>query len=464
MTDLWGGRFAQDPDERLRRFTSSLPVDRRLARYDIAGSKAHAAALRDAGVLSPEEYDTVVGGFTRIESEVDQGEFPPRDSTPLPEDVHSVLESRLVSICGEVGYKVHAGRSRNDQVVTAVLLWLKDAGREVELALREVQRSLIAKAHEYRDLEVYAYTHLQRAQPILLGHHLHAHYEALERDIGRLRDAARRADRSPLGACACAGTSIPLDRAETARRLGFATVAGNSIDAVSDRDWAVELVSACALAMVHLSRLAEDLVIWSSQEFAQARTADAWTTGSSALPQKRNPDIAELVRGRAARVMGDLVGLLAVMKGLPLAYNRDLQEDKEPLFNAVDTTRESALALAGVVAHTEFRAPRETVPDFATAVDLAEELVRRGVPFRQAHRRVGTLVQKLERDGRGLTETTDEELAQIGVDHTVRSLLTTRGSIEAKRTSGSTAPGEVAKALEEARAALEQERPITFGS
>jgi argininosuccinate lyase len=443
-------------DETLRRFSSSLPVDRRLVLYDLAGSRAHAAALRDAGLLDEEEQRRLVDALGRIEAEVRDGAFPPAAGAgPLPEDIHSAVEARLVELCGETGYRLHAGRSRNDQIVTDVLLWLKEAAAGVETAIRELQRALIAKAEEYGDVIVPAYTHLQRAQPVLLGHHLHAHFEALERDIGRVRDAAARADRCPLGAGACAGSSLPLDRDATARRLGFARVAMNSLDAVSDRDWAIELVSACALAMTHLSRLAEELVLWSSQEFAAVRLGDAWTTGSSALPQKRNPDAAELVRGKAASVMGCLTTLHALLKGLPLAYNRDLQEDKEALFDAVDTTVDSARVLAGAIGSAEFRAPREVSPDFSAAPDLAEELVRRGTPFRTAHRAVGRLVQRLEREGRGLPDASDEELSDIGLTDVDRRLLTPRGSIEAKRTAGSTAPDDVARRLAQARALLE---------
>lgn len=456
MTDLWGGRFAQRPDQLLRRFSTSLPIDRRLVRYDLAGSRAHAAALKDAGVLDEEQYETLQDALATIEAEVESSAFPPLESAdPVPEDVHSAVEARLVALCGDVGYRLHAGRSRNDQIVTDVLLWLRDASHEVADAVRAVQRALVAKAHEFPDLIIYAYTHLQRAQPVLLAHHLHAHFEALERDVGRLRDAAARADRCPLGAAACAGTSIPIDRIAVARRLGFARVAVNSIDAVSDRDWAVEFVAACASIMTHLSRLAEELVIWSSQEFGTARMGDAWTTGSSAMPQKRNPDVAELVRGKAARVVGALVTLHGVLKGLPLAYNRDLQEDKEPLFDAADTTRDSARVLAAAVAQTEFRAPRQAGPDYSTAMDLAEELVRGGVAFRQAHQAVGQLVRQLEEDGRGLDAATDEELAAIGLSPPDRRVLTPRGSIEAKRTLGSTAPAEVARELEQARTLLE---------
>ncbi len=455
MSDLWGGRFQEGLDDTLRRFSSSLDVDRRLVLYDLTGTQAHAAALKDAGVLSDTEYDEILEGLAQIAAQVRAGAFPPGpDATPLPEDVHSAVEARLVELIGETGHKVHAGRSRNDQVITDVLLWLKDAAFEIERAVREVQSALIAKAEEYRTVIVPAYTHLQRAQPILLAHHLHAHFAALERDLDRLADAGRRADRCPLGASACAGSSFPLDRHATAERLGFAQVSGNSIDAVADRDWAIEFVSVCALIMTHLSRLAEEIVLWSSEEFGRARLADAWSTGSSALPHKRNPDVAELVRGKAAAVAGDLLTLHGLLKGLPLAYNRDLQEDKAPMFHAADTTRDCARVLAGAIAGMAFRPPQAGGPDFSTALDLAEELVRRGMPFRSAHHAVGRLVQALEASGRGLPDATDQELAAVGAPGLDRRLLTAQGSIESKRTYGSTSPAEVARELEEARSLL----------
>ena len=459
MSDLWGGRFQEELNDTLRRFSSSLGVDRRLVLYDLTGTKAHAAALQDAGVLSSAEYDTILTGLAQIAAEVRAGTFPPAaDATPLPEDVHSAVEARLVGLIGETGHKVHAGRSRNDQVVTDVLLWLKDASFEIERAVRDVQDALMTKAEEYHAAIVPAYTHLQRAQPVLLAHHLHAHFEALERDLGRLEDAGRRADRCPLGAGACAGSSFPLDRHATAERLGFAGVSGNSIDAVADRDWAIEFVSVCALIMTHLSRLAEEVVLWSSEEFGRARLADAWSTGSSALPHKRNPDVAELVRGKAATVAGDLITLHGLLKGLPLAYNRDLQEDKAPLFRAADTTRDSARVLAGAIASIEFQPPRMDGPDFSTALDLAEELVRRGIPFRTAHHAVGLLIQALEASGRGLPEATDHELATLGAHGIDRRLLTAQGSIESKRTYGSTSPAEVRREVEEARSMLARGR------
>jgi len=459
VSDLWGGRFQEGLDDTLRRFSSSLSVDRRLVLYDLTGTKAHAAALQDAGVLSSSEYDAILTGLAQIAADVRAGTFPPAaDATPVPEDVHSAVEARLVALIGETGHKVHAGRSRNDQVVTDVLLWLKDASLEIERAVRDLQEALMAKAEEYRAAIVPAYTHLQRAQPVLLAHHLHAHFVALERDLARLEDTGRRADRCPLGAGACAGSSFPLDRHATAERLGFAAVAGNSIDAVADRDWAIEFVSVCALIMTHLSRLAEEVVLWCSEEFGRARLADAWSTGSSALPHKRNPDVAELVRGKAAAVTADLITLHGLLKGLPLAYNRDLQEDKAPLFHAADTTRDSAGVLAGAITSIELRPPRMDGPDFSTALDLAEELVRRGIPFRAAHHAVGQLIQALEASGRGLPEATDHELAALGAPGIDRRLLTAQGSIESKHTYGSTSPADVAREWEEARSMLARGR------
>jgi argininosuccinate lyase len=459
VTDLWGSRFAQPLDATMRRFSSSLHIDCRLVSEDLRASHAHAEALRDAGVLSDAEFTRLAGALDQIAAEVRDGRFPSpapgvESSREVPEDIHSAIEARLVAICGETGRRLHAGRSRNDQVVTDVLLWLKEASVAVEAAVREVQRALVDRAEAHSDLVIPAYTHLQRAQPVLLAHHMLAHFEALDRDVARLRDARARADRSPLGAAACAGSSLPLDREATARRLGFARVATNSLDAVSDRDWAIEFVAACALVMTHLSRLSAELVLWSTQEFAMARIGDAWCTGSSMMPQKRNPDVAELVRAKAARVDGALVTLLGLLKGLPLAYNRDLQEDKEPLFDAADTTRDSAMILAAALATTEFREPRAAGPDFSAATDLAEELVRRGVPFREAHDRVGALVRACEERGHGLDGASDSQLDAAGLGGLDRRLLTARGSVEAKRTLGSTAPAEVARALADAHARL----------
>ena len=452
---MWGGRFTEPLDAAMRRFSTSLPVDRRLVRHDLAVSRAHAAGLHEAGLLGEGDLRALDEALAVVEGEVAAGTFPPDGSSDAaPEDVHSAVEARLIELCGDPARRLHAGRSRNDQVVTDVLLWLKEASVDVEAAVREVQASLVDRARVHEDVLGFAYTHLQRAQPVLVAHHLLAHFEALDRDVERLRQARDRADRCPLGAGACVGSGLPLPRAANARRLGFARVATNSMDAVADRDWAIEFVSACALVMTHLSRLAEDLVLWSTQEFATARLGDAWCTGSSMMPQKRNPDVAELVRGRAARVHGALVTLHVLLKGLPLTYNRDLQEDKQPLFDAADTTRDCARLLAAALASATFTAPEARGSDFSCSTDLAEELVRRGVPFRSAHESIGRLVAACERDGRGLPEATEDELAQAGLAGVDTALLTPRGSVLAKRTLGSTAPSEVASALADAERRL----------
>ena len=458
MTELWSGRATQVMDRRLREFSSSLAVDQRLAAYDLRASRAHASALRDAGVLSDEDHDRLVKALSQFEAEVGAGTFlADVDRDDPPEDIHSVIENRLIEELGDLGARLHAGRSRNDQVVTATMLWLRDAAGAVTYAVRQVQRALVDRAETNKDLIIPAYTHLQRAQPILLAHHLLAHFEALQRDIERVEDAARRADRCALGAAACAGSGINLDRDATAKRLGFGKVAVNSMDAVADRDWAIEIISVCTLIMTHLSRLAEELVQWSAAEFDMARIGGAWTTGSSAMPQKRNPDVAELVRGKTGRVLGDLVAIHTMVKALPLAYNRDLQEDKGVLFDAVYTTISCAGVLAGALATTEFREPRPVGPDFMAAMDLAELLVEKGIPFRTAHHDVGELVTKLEADGRGLPEATDEELAFVGAGVVSCATLTAKWCVERKATRGSTAPDEVESALVAAKALLEHD-------
>ena len=455
MTELWSGRATQAMDQRLREFSSSLAIDQRLAVYDLRASSAHATALHEAGVLTGDDHERLVRTLARFEEEVVAGSFLDCvDKKELPEDIHSVIENRLIEELGELGARLHAGRSRNDQVVTATLLWLRDAAGALTHAVQQVQRALVDRATQYEDLIIPAYTHLQRAQPVLLAHHLLAHFDALQRDVERVEDAARRADRCPLGAGACSGSGIALDRDATAKRLGFARVSRNSLDAVADRDWAVEMISVCTLIMTHLSRLAEELVQWSSAEFGIARMGDAWTTGSSAMPQKRNPDVAELVRGKVGRVLGDLTAIHMMLKALPLAYNRDLQEDKGVLFDAVYTTITCADVLAGALATTEFHEVRPAGPDFMAAMDLAELLVEKNIPFRTAHHDVGALVTKLEADGRGLPEATDEELASVGGGVLSGASLTATWCIERNLTQGSTAPDEVKCALAAAKASL----------
>ena len=401
---LWGGRFSEGPDEAAWALGRSVHFDVRLWPYDLAGSAAHADELRRIGILSAEDHAVITSALARIRDELVDGAFAFRDDD---EDLHGAIERRLLELCGEAGGRLRAGRSRNDQIASDLRLYLKDAVAALVREVRGVQAALADKAEEVLDWLAPGFTHLQRAQPVVLGHHLLAHAWALERDAGRLRDAAGRLDASTLAAGALAGTTLDLDPAAYAEALGFAGVAANSMDAVADRDFAVEVLAAAALTGVHLSRLCEEIVLWSSAEFGWARVGDAFSTGSSIMPQKRNPDVAELVRGKTGRLVGDLVSLLVTLKGLPLTYNRDLQEDKEPVFDAVDTLSLALPAIAGTVRSLRFDRERlagTAAGGFALATDLAEELVRRGVPFRSAHERVGALVADCERRGVDVTD------------------------------------------------------------
>ena len=343
---LWHGRFAEEPADELLAFTSSLVFDRRLAGDDIAGSRAHVAMLGRVGLLSDEEVAAVTTALDSVEKELAEGTF---SFAPTDEDIHTAIERRVTDLAGPAGAKLHTGRSRNDQVALDLRLFLRREGRAVALAVHELQTVLVRRATEAGDTYLPGYTHLQRAQPVLLAHHLLAHFWAFGRDVDRWRDALERADVSPLGAGALAGSSLPLDPDDVARELGFARRFENSLDAVSDRDFVAEALFVAAMTQSHLSRLGEEIVLWASEEFGFVRLADAYSTGSSMLPQKKNPDIAELARGGAGRLIGDLTGLLATLKGLPLAYNRDLQGDKEPLFDALDTCTGALLAVAGLL-------------------------------------------------------------------------------------------------------------------
>jgi len=396
---LWHGRFAGGPSDELWAFTVSLPFDVCLAAADLEGSRAHTRMLGSVGILSADEMEALLSALHTVGRELDGGGFV---FAPTDEDIHTAVERRVTELAGDAGAKIHTGRSRNDQIATDVRLWLRDAGREVARRTHALQRVLVRRASECpSDAYLPGYTHLQRAQPVLLAHHLLAHHWALARDVGRWRDALGRADVSPLGAGALAGSSLPIDPDETADALGFAHRFENSLDAVSDRDFVAEALFVAALEQVHLSRLGEEIVLFSSDEFGFLRLADTHSTGSSMLPQKKNPDIAELARGKAGRLIGDLTGFLATLKGLPLAYNRDLQEDKEPLFDAVDTCVLSLSALTGLVETAEFDLGRmRAAADHpaSAATDLAERMVRAGVPFREAHAAVGSLVrQSVER-------------------------------------------------------------------
>jgi argininosuccinate lyase len=445
---LWHGRFGEGPADELLAFTVSLPFDQRLAVDDLTGSRAHVQMLTRVGLLTDEERVIVIAALDRVEQELADGIFA---FVPNDEDIHTAIERRVTEIAGSVGAKLHTGRSRNDQVALDLRLYLRREGRHLAARIHELQRVLLQRAGESTEIALPGYTHLQRAQPVLLAHHLLAHFWALARDVDRWRDCLARADVSPLGAGALAGSSLPLDPASVASALEFAKPFENSLDAVSDRDFVAEALFVAALTQVHLSRLGEEIVLWSTDEFGFMRLADAYATGSSMLPQKKNPDIAELARGKAGRLIGDLTGFLATLKSLPLAYNRDLQEDKEPLFDALDTCALSLSALAGLMATATFVDTAMTAgadSPFNAATDIAEHLVREGIPFREAHAIVGRLVrQSLER-GVPLDELLSND-PRLGPEYLV--FLEHGSAVRRRTTPGGAGPEPVARELEQAR-------------
>lgn len=407
---LWGGRFGKEPDTDAQRFSASFPVDKRLYRHDIAGSIAHATMLGECGIITKTDARKIVGGLRRILTDIDSDALA-LDGTD--EDIHSFVERVLTERIGDTAGRLHTARSRNDQIATDVRLWLKDATAEMIASLSSLQTALVKQAKCHIDTLLPGFTHLQHAQPVRLAHHLLAYFWMLERDAARLEDCGDRADVSPLGAAALAGTDFPVDPKLTAKLLGFSRIADNSMDAVSDRDFIVEFISALALLMTHLSRLCEELVLWSTLEFSFVSLDESLCTGSSIMPQKKNPDLAELIRGKTGRVGGRLVNLLMIMKGLPLTYNTDLQEDKSALFDSFDTSRDSSALMAKLITTAEFNPERmrnSLRSDFSTATDLADYLVRQGVPFREAHQQVGELVARLLAQGKGLEDATADDL------------------------------------------------------
>ncbi len=426
-------------------FTASLPFDRRLALVDIAGSRAHVRGLARVGLLDDAERDAVLAALDTTEAEMRNGSFA---YVPSDEDVHTAVERRVTELAGAAGAKLHTGRSRNDQVATDLRLWTKAALRDVAAGVLELQRVLLAAARDAGDAYLPGYTHLQRAQPVLLAHHLLAHAWALSRDVDRLLDSLARTDVSPLGAGALAGSSLPLDPAATAEDLGFGAVFENSLDVTSDRDFVAEALFVLALLGVHLSRIGEEAVLWATEEFGFLRLSDAYSTGSSMLPQKKNPDIAELARGKAGRLIGNLTGLLVTLKGLPLAYNRDLQEDKEPLFDSVETVQLALAALAGMLGTATFgldamRAAADS-PTVA-ATDLAEHLVEHGVPFRDAHAIVGSIVRSAIETGAPMADLVAAH-PQLGPDAV--GLLAEGVAVGRRTTPGGAGAGPVARQVE----------------
>lgn len=459
---LWGGRFASGPAPEVMALSRSVQFDWRLAPYDLRASRAHARVLHRAGLLDDAELGRLLGALDEIEGECRAGTLLPG---PDDEDVHTVLERALLERLGSLGGKLRAGRSRNDQIATDLRLYLRDEARSLAGRLIDLQRALIEKAEEYVDLPAPGMTHLQHAQPVLFAHHLLAHVVALARDLDRLRDWDRRAAVCPLGAGALAGSSLPLDPVAVAHELGFTAPALNSIDAVSDRDFVAEFAFIAALIGVHLSRLGEEIVLWCSQEFGWVELDDAYATGSSIMPQKKNPDVAELTRGKSGRLVGDLTAILVMLKGLPLAYDRDLQEDKEPVFDAVDTLALAVPAVTGMISTMRVNTDRVSAAatlGFSLATDVAEALVRRGVPFHEAHQAVGRLVAWCLAHGRDLSAVDDDQLAAIAPQFTaetrgdVRAVLSVRGALAARDGVGGTAPRRVAEQLATLRALVDE--------
>lgn len=455
---MWGGRFSEATDSFVAAFTASVGFDQRFAKHDIQGSVAHATMLGRCGILTQEEVDTIIQGLHQVQQEIDAGEF---NWSIALEDVHMNVESRLTDIIGTVGKKLHTGRSRNDQVATDIRLWLREEVDNIVELLVKLQSGLLNLAEQHTDTIMPGFTHLQTAQPVSFGHHVMAWFEMLNRDTERLIDARRRINQMPLGSAALAGTTFPIDRSITAELLGFEGICQNSLDAVSDRDFAIEFTSAASILMMHLSRMSEEIILWMSAQFGFVQIPDRFCTGSSIMPQKKNPDVPELVRGKAARVFGQLITLLTLMKNQPLAYNKDNQEDKEPLFDCVDTLTGSLLAfvdmLPNIIPNKEnMRAA--TMKGYATATDLADYLVRRGVPFRDAHEVVGNAVALGIKEGVDLSELKLEQLQQFSdaIGDDVFDYLTLEGSLAARDHLGGTAPNQVLQAVARGRERLAQ--------
>ncbi|MFQ3623634.1 MAG: argininosuccinate lyase [Acetobacteraceae bacterium] len=449
---LWGGRFAAGPSAIMQEINASIAFDKRLWRQDIAGSKAHATMLAARGILAEADRDAIHAGLDQIAEEIESGRFT---FSPEREDIHMNIEARLIELVGDAGRRLHTARSRNDQVALDVRLWTRDAIDQITLQIEDALHALVSKAERYANAPMPGFTHLQIAQPVTFGHHLLAYVEMLARDRARFADCRARLNESPLGAAALAGTSFPIDRHATATALGFDRPMANSLDAVSSRDFAVEFAAAAAICASHLSRLAEEIVIWTSSPFRFVSLSDAFTTGSSIMPQKRNPDAAELVRAKTGRINGNLVALLTVMKGLPLAYGKDMQEDKEPLFDTADSLALALAATAGMVRDLAANEPemrRWAGAGFATATDLADWLVRTlGLPFRAAHHVTGQIVALAERKGCDLADLPLAELQTIEprITEQVFSVLTVEASVASRTSYGGTAPANV---LAQARA------------
>lgn len=453
---LWGGRFSESTDAFVEEFTASVHFDRRLYRHDITGSRAHALMLAKCGIISDAECSEIVAGLDKVLAEIEAGDF--RWSV-AQEDVHMNIEARLTAIVGAVGKKLHTARSRNDQVATDIRLYLRDEIDLILAELRRLQGVLLDLAEAEADTIMPGFTHLQTAQPVTFGHHMLAWQQMLRRDSERMQDVRKRLNKLPLGAAALAGTSYPIDREFVAELLGFDGVAENSLDAVSDRDFAIEFCAAASMLMMHLSRFSEELILWTSAQFDFVALPDRFCTGSSIMPQKKNPDVPELVRGKAGRVSGHLLGLLMLMKAQPLAYNKDNQEDKEPLFDTVDTLKACVRVYADMMPALKVKRQRlyeAALKGYATATDLADYLVRKGLPFRDAHEVVGRAVAYAVAAGKDLAELSLAELQGFhqSIGEEVFSVLTLQGSVEARAHIGGTAPAEVRRSIARQRRLL----------
>lgn len=453
----WGGRFAEGPSAIMAAINASIGFDRKMWRQDIQGSLAHAAMLKHVGIISPEDEAAIRDGLEKIAARIEGGDFPFDDAL---EDIHMNIEARLTEIIGEAGKRLHTGRSRNDQVALDVRLWVRDAIDGLSGQIKDVMRALVARAEEHAGSVMPGFTHLQPAQPVTFGHHMLAYVEMLSRDLSRLADCRARLNESPLGAAALAGTGFAIDRHMTAKALGFDRPMRNSLDAVASRDFAAEFLFCCAMCSVHLSRLAEEIVIWTNPYFGFVKLSDAFTTGSSIMPQKRNPDAAELVRGKTGRVMGALMGMLTVMKGLALTYFKDMQEDKEGIFDAAENLTLTLAATAGMVRDMKPQTERLAAAagaGFSTATDLADWLVRSlKMPFRDAHHATGTLVAKAEARGVDLSGLTLQEMQAVEprITQGVFDVLTVEASVRSRTSYGGTAPANVAAMAAEWKAKL----------
>lgn len=451
---IWGGRFADGPDALMERINASIGFDRKLYAQDIAGSQAHARMLATQGIITAGDAAAIEDGLAKIKAEIESGTF--EFKTAL-EDIHMNVEARLGELIGDAARRLHTARSRNDQVATDFRLWVRDAIDEIDGAIEALQAVLIGHAETYADTVMPGFTHLQTAQPVTFGHHMLAYVEMLGRDRGRFADARERMNESPLGAAALAGTSFPIDRHQTAEDLAFRSPMRNSLDAVSDRDFALEFLAAAAISATHLSRLAEEIVIWTSVPYGFLNLPDGFSTGSSIMPQKRNPDAAELIRAKPGRIIGALTGLLTVMKGLPMAYGKDMQEDKEPVFDAADTLMVALTAMTGMMAGAEPRADRLRAAaggGFSTATDLADWLVRvLGMPFRDAHHVTGELVKRAETAGKGLEDLSLAEMQAVeaGITDAVYEVLGVDNSVASRTSYGGTAPQNVKAQAADAR-------------